>query len=50
MTRLNDLFEKYWPEVKDFIYWTWVDYKNAWNDYPNVLIWCGLFFILALLF
>ena len=28
--------------VLDFIKYTGVDIKHCWEDYPNVLIWCGV--------
>jgi hypothetical protein len=31
----------------EFIKYTWADFKAVWEFRPNVLIWCGIAFLIA---
>lgn len=34
--------------AKEFIFETFDDFKSVWGIYPNVLIWSGIAFLIAL--
>lgn len=40
--------DKFVVEFKEFSFATLYDFKSVWTLYPNVLIWCGLAFLIAL--
>jgi hypothetical protein len=39
---------KFVVEFNAFVSATFDDFKSVWGIYPNVLIWCGLAFLIAL--
>lgn len=39
---------KFAVEFGEFVSLTAKDFKVVWNLYPNVLIWCGIVFLIAL--
>jgi len=47
---MKEFAEDNLPKVKSFIEYTLHDFKNVWLYKPNVLIWCAIAFILALIY
>lgn len=46
---IKDFLEENWPKFKKFVVETCIDFQNVWIYKPNVLIWCAVAFIIALI-
>jgi len=47
---IKEFFEDNLPKVKKFFLETLNDFQNVWIYKPNVLIWCAVAFIIALIY
>lgn len=46
--KLYSAVGKFVVELRAFVSLTVEDFKVVWDLYPNVLIWCGIAFLIAL--
>jgi hypothetical protein len=46
--KLYRAVDKFVVEFGEFVSLTVKDFKYVWDLYPNVLIWCGIAFLIAL--
>tara|TARA_B100001093_G_scaffold228048_1_gene218660 strand:- start:3653 stop:3808 length:156 start_codon:yes stop_codon:yes gene_type:complete len=47
---MKGFLEENWPKVKKFLLETYDDFQNVWIYKPNVLIWCAVAFLIALIY